>query len=267
MSDATTNDAAEPAADERDKKRRGGMWLLLLILLLLAAGAAYYFFFTKTPPAPDGSFRTGQFQGCDSNGNCGTFVVYAPGFEYAWAFDKASVVELPPGRTPFAQKVGDDIKSAEGVVVTGLASREGGEDFNRWLAACRANAFQSIVAKIQGRVGGEATIYRASLGRYDPEGAAEWALDADGGDTQIERLMIMAFIIETDPNIDLSEALRDGILKNVEPALADQLPQVAEQLDFANYSCWGEAFELTTIGGRMGRSCYPEPSSCSVFTQ
>lgn len=267
MTDTVT---PEQAGGEK-KERRSSLWWLLLLLLLIAAGVAYYFFVIRQAgPDPDGSFRTEVFEGCDSAGNCGKFIVYAPGFDYAWQYDKAIAAARRPGRPPLASKISDDLKAAQGVVVAGLASQEGGEDFNRWLAACRAREFEGLVADVQASAGGSATIYRASLGRYRgeiPLSSADVLGPSAGQRTQVQRLMVLAYIIEAEPNIDLAEALRDGIERHVGPALADQLPEVAQQLDFENYSCWGEAFELTTIGGRMGASCYPEPASCSVFTQ
>ena len=261
MNEPTTAEAAEGG---EKRKRRSGLWLLLLLLLLIAAGVTYYISIQKPPPPPDGSFRTG-FKGCDNAGNCADFTIYAPGFAYAWEFDKAVTKPIPTGKTPFDRKIETDLKDASAVVVVGVASQEGGEDFNRWLAACRANAFEGMIAKAQGRVGGRATLYRASLGRYRGETPLDTASLADGSRTQVQRLLVMAFVSNPDPNTDLAAALRDGIEKNLSPALEAALPEVARQLDFEKYSCWGEAFQLTTIGGAMGNSCYPEPSDCSPF--
>lgn len=258
---------SESTVEEQPKRRRW-VWLLLLLLLLLLAGLAY-FFTRPTPPNPDGSFRSATLKGCDSAGRCIDFYIYAPGFNYAWVYDRAEIAALKPGSEPFERKISDDLANAEAVVVAGLASQEGGEDFNRWLSACRARTFEGVVLDAQNSAGGSATLYRASLGRYQGEPIVASVGVPEGSATQLQRLLVLAFVTNSEAGVDMAEALKDGIAQFLTPELERALPEVAAQLSFDRYSCWEDEFELTPIGARS-TMCFTEltdnyQAQCAAF--
>lgn len=235
-------EAVEPP---RKSSRRRWLWLLLLLLLL---GGGFGYFWLQ-PRAAAGTAFDLDFKGCDRTGLCADFKLFAPGASYRWVFDTAmfeSVDGRRPDMSPAIQSYMDD---SVGAIASGLASREGSSEFNRRLSACRSMRLADLLADVAGDTD---NIYRVSLGRYvDPAGAPT--------DTSIERLLVMAFILRTDYGVNLSEALKDGLQRELPTALRSALPGVARQLDFTSYECWDDEFAVTQTDEVRG-ACYREPS-------
>ncbi len=268
----TTSTNAGPESDGGKGKSRSTLLIAILILLLIGF-AAWYFLLrdTQTEIGADGEFRT-SFEGCDDAGNCATFTIYAPGRAYAWEYRRTVPVDVPEAQDAFGAKIATDLREAEGILVAGTASQEGDRTFNERLATCRARAFEGIMVDTRDDAGSSAPIYRVALGQYRADApAAASAGGAPGAGTQIQRVMVLAFVKDIPEEIDLAQALRNGANEFLTAAL-EQLENedgaVAEQLQFQRYSCWN-SLEATALGG-YARACYPENPSlidtlCSTF--
>lgn len=269
-----TTNTTQPESGEAKKRSR--IWILLLLLLLIVAGAVYWVYFRGTTEVgDDGEFRT-TFEGCDDSGACATFSLYAPGRAYSWQYRRAVPTDIATEDEAFGAKIADDLRSADTVLVAGLASQEGGERFNERLATCRARAFEGIVIDAREDAGANAPIFRVALGQYQADDDAPAASTASvaggqGEATQIQRVMVLAFVSDIPEEINLGEALRNGAdaaLTNALALLENEDGLVAEQLQFQRYSCWNE-LEATPLGG-YARACYSENPSlidtlCSPF--
>lgn len=253
-----------------DKKNRSGLWILLLVLLVLLIGAVYWFFLRGDPTeVGDGSEFSTQFEGCDDAGNCAQFTIYAPGRAYAWDYRRAVPVDVDASNVAFGAKISERFEAAEAILVAGLASQEGDRRFNERLSTCRARAFEGIVISAREAANSNAPIFRLSLGQYQAEDGAALttasAADgaAPGANTQIQRVMVLAFVSDIPEGIDLAQALRNG----AQASLTDALQQlrdadgdaVADQLQFQRYSCWND-LEATALGD-YAQACYGENPS------
>lgn len=248
------------ASDQAQRKEDEGgsrWWLWLLLLLLLLGGAAYlWLMFSEEEPVivgDDGRFQL-TFQGCDSQGRCGDFQILAPGFGYRWDYGRDSLQAID-GRAPNLRDVINTqlLAGAERVIATGLASNEGGEDYNRRLSACRSKRLAFLVDDAQLDLGTRSPTYRLTLGRYEPDPTVITE------DTAIERLVVLGFLMRSDPGLNLDEALKDGLLNALPTALAQALGPIARQLDFTRYSCWEREFRATP-DAEVRTACYREPS-------
>ncbi len=245
--------------DRRDGLSRRTMGILLLVLLFLLIIAAWIFQYEapiKRPTPSDGSFRT-SFRGCDSNGRCAEFRIVAPGYTYRWTFDSVSmdpVQGVEPDLLPVTE---NELRSARAVIAAGLASREGGDAINRQLSACRSKRLAALLDGVQSRIGTRVPSYRVSLGRYEDAAPSS---GVSGGDTSIERLVVMAFVLDFDRGLNINEALKDGLLKALPSALADALGPIRRQLDFTRYACWNNEFQVTP-SDQVRSMCFDEPSS------
>lgn len=202
----------------------------------------------------EGTFRM-DFEGCDDADRCGEFVLYAPGKRYSWAYNKMTFDAARAGGSlpDFAQVLDADLRRAEGVIASGLASREGSSFQNAKLSSCRSKALAREIVRLQRSLGTNATIYRTALGRYGEDVAGS-------GDTAIERLIVLGFILEAEEDIDLGQAWRNGLTRNLADALQTGVaPEIARQLDFTKYECWGDDFEITN-NGILRTACYRETS-------
>lgn len=234
---------ASEAKDERP--RRGWVWLLLL-LLLLGVGAAYYFFVVMKG---DGSFRH-TFKGCDAQDRCATFRIVAPGYDYRWAYGKMSLEPKAGAQPDLSAAVSKDLEGAEIVIAAGLASREGDPQLNRRLSACRSKALSGLLTSSAG----SADLHRIALGRYEAD-------EADGSELpEIERLVVLGAVLEQDEGVDLEAALKDGVEKTLDSALAKALAPIARQLDFRRYDCWDDEFAITK-SDQLLTQCYRERTS------
>lgn len=212
----------------------------------------------------EGTFRL-DFEGCDDAGKCGLFVLYAPGKDYSWTYNRTTFdVARAGGSLPdFARVLDADLRRATGVISAGLASREGTSLQNAKLSACRSKALAREIVSLQRAMGTSAKIYRTSLGRYGEDVTGS-------GDTAIERLIVVGFIIEAEEGVDLGQAWKNGLSQNLAAALqAGVAPEIARQLDFTKYECWGDEFEITDNGLRR-TACYRETTLnyaqlCSEF--
>ncbi|MEL6977265.1 MAG: hypothetical protein AAGM38_01110 [Pseudomonadota bacterium] len=252
---------------KRDSDEGGSRWWLWLLLLLLLLGGAAFYWLSAAEEEPvtigdDGRFQL-TFEGCDSQGRCGDFQILAPGFGYRWDYGRDSLQAID-GRAPNLRDViNDQLGGAERVIATGLASNEGGEDYNRRLSACRSKRLAFLVDDAQLDLGTRVPTYRLTLGRYEPDPTVVTE------DTAIERLVVLGFLRRSDPGLLLDEALKDGLLKALPTALAQALGPIARQLDFTRYSCWDDEFRATP-DATVRTACYPEPSQntedfCSGF--
>lgn len=241
-----------------EEKRSGSRWwLLLLLLLLLAGGAAYWWYFMR---GGDGSFSL-TFKGCDSQNKCGRFKLFAPGYSYRWNYDTTKLDPIDGQEPELATVIEKDLKKSKAVIATGLASREGSDLHNRQLSACRSKRLATLLDDAQATVGTSAQTYRISLGRYQQPPSE--------GDTQIERLLVMAFVLEADDGINLDEAMKAGLKSDLPQALKEVLAPIAAQLDFTSYACWNNEFHITPRDD-VRSICYNEPSAsyasfCSSF--
>lgn len=244
---AETNGAA---AGETTPQRNRWVWLLLLLLLL---GLGGYFAATMRsgPPSPAeaGGFEI-TFTGVDVAGRSAVFKVVAPGQAHAWAFGDDDLIPLPEGAATLQTALAADLANSEGVIAVGLASREGTDRLNRQLASCRSLALAGRIADIQADAGVEA--YRLVLGRYEDDELAE--------NTDLERLIVLGFILESDDGVNIDQALRQGLVENLPAALDGLRETLARQLDVSRYACWGEDEFSVTPAGERRALCYRERS-------
>lgn len=251
------SEATQPQPKE-EKKRGFTGWILLLLLLLAIGGAAYWWFVLRPG---DGTFSL-TFRACDTQDRCGRFKLFAPGYAYAWTYNKARLEFIDGSEPELAPVVEKDLKRAEGVIAAGLASSEGDDGVNRQLSACRSMRLATLLDDAQASLDTRADTYRISLGRYDDS-------DDEFDDTSIQRLVVITYIFETDPGINLNEALKDGLRLNLPEALKAILAPEVKQLNFTKYSCWDNEFNVTQRD-TIRTDCYREPSRnpsrfCSGF--
>lgn len=252
--------AADAQTQGQTKKegRGRGLLLLLLLLLLIGGGFAWWWFNQKN----DGSFEL-TFRACDSQDRCANFKLFAPGYDYRWEIGLISLEELigeeGAARDPnLAEAIETDLRDFDAVIAAGLASREGGQFYNRRLAACRSMQLAELVEDAAQTLDLDVDLYRVSLGRYQPSGGQ---VVVEGEDTGIERLVVLAFVSDMDPGIDLGEALKMGLEENLEPALAQTLPAIREQLTFSRYDCWRSPDDYAvTPDQQLRQACYREAS-------
>lgn len=248
--------------DRRDGLSRRTMGILLLILLFLLIIAAWIFQYEapiRRPTPTDGSFRT-SFQGCDSAGRCAEFRIVAPGYNYRWTFDSVSIDPVNGVEPDLLSVTQNELLSAKAVIAAGLASREGGDEINRQLSACRSKRLAALLDGVQSRIGTRVPSYRISLGRYQDAQLTSGGRVVEGEDTSIERLVVMAFVLDFDRGLNINEALKDGLLKALPSALADALGPIRRQLDFTRYACWQNEFQVTPAD-QVRTACYNEPSA------
>lgn len=240
------------ARDDATPQRNRWIWLLLLLLLL--GGAIAYVLLRPGPdvhsPAEAGGFEL-TFTGADSAGREAIFKVVAPGQAYRWELGRDEIADLPEGARALADVLAADLAISEGVILTGLASREGPDGLNRALASCRSLVLASELGVVQSAADTDAQPYRLVLGRYEDDGEEE--------NTDIERLLVFGFVLEAEEGVNLDQALRQGLLESLPAALDDVLAPLARQLDFTRYACWDDAFAVTPAGDQRVL-CYRERS-------
>lgn len=249
----TTNDAQTEGKEERS--RRGWLWLLLL-LLLIGGGYLAWLLLQKEEPVQigeDGRFQL-IFEGCDSQGRCGEFLILAPGFAYRWDYGRDTLQSIDGVAPDLKAVIGDKLAGSEKIIATGLASNEGGEPFNRRLSACRSKRLAFLVDDAQLDLKTTIETYRLTLGRYQPNP------NVKPEDTAIERLVVFGFQRRADAGMNLDEALKDGLIKALPTALDKALGPVARQLDFTRYSCWNNEFKVTP-DSELRQACYRETSA------
>lgn len=238
------------ATEPKEEKRSGGglWWLLLLLLALAVAGAGYWWWQNR---------ETGRFvlpiTACDDSDRCGDFVVFAPGFDFAWTYGKSRLNLIGEGVEPeLGPEIQGYLADAEGVIVAGLASSEGGALTNRRLSACRSMRLAVLVDDAQADLGTSADLYRVSLGRYnDPQESFE--------DTEVQRLVVLTFIMDADEGLDLNQALKNGLSRDLPDALRAIVVPAVRELDFRQYDCWNNEFAITPSGDTR-QACYRERS-------
>ena len=230
---------------------------LIVIIAIIVGFLALTGFFGRNEPTVEiaqleGTFRL-DFDGCDDQGRCGKFALYAPGKDYSWSYNKTSFdMARAGGQFPdFARVLDADLRLAEGVIAAGLASREGSSFQNAKLSSCRSKALARENVPLRRPLGTDATRYRTSLARYG-EDVAGW------GDTAFERRIVVGFILETSEGLDLDQAWKNGLTANLAAALqAGVAPEIARQLDFTRYECWGDDFAITN-NGLLRTACFRE---------
>lgn len=229
---------------EKEQSSSWRTWLLaLLLLLLLAGGAAWWMgLFNKSTDQVDLSFR-----GCDQQNRCADFTLYAPGQDYRWTLDKAVFDPIEGAQPDLVPAVAEIMSRAKGAIASGLASREGGSQLNRRLSSCRSLRLADLLAEA---AGDSANIYRIALGKYVDAGTQR-------DDTSIERLVVMAFIMDMDEGTDLSQALKAGLNRQLPPLLAQFAPEIVKQLQFTRYECWNSEFAVTQRD-EIRQSCFRE---------
>lgn len=257
--------------DRRDGLDRRTMAILLALLLLLLIVFAWIYrsdeeVVVKQPT--DGSFRT-TFQGCDRAGRCAEFRIVAPGYDYRWTFDSVDIDPVNGVEPDLLPVVQNELRGARAVIAAGLASREGGDEINRQLSACRSKRLAALLESAQSRIGTRVPSYRIALGRYQDATLTSGGRVVEGEDTSIERLVVMAFVLDFERGLNINEALKDGLLKALPSALADALGPIRRQLDFTRYACWQSEFQVTPAD-QVRDVCYDEPSAdvnsfCSSF--
>lgn len=250
LGEGRMSDAVETAGEEHEKKGRRSLLLLLLLLLLGGAIAVYFLFFRG---AGGTEFST-SYKGCDQSGACAEFTVYAPGIAYAWDFGRAQPRDVPEDAASFADKLKSVAGDAETIIVAGLASQENTNDFNAYLSACRAHRFDGLVREALGDKTPD--IRRMLLGRY--EGGST---PTDQNATEIQRLMVVAFVKDADENVNLAEALKEGSEKVLAERLKTADEQVAAQLDFTKYHCWKDGKLEAVKSGERTKTCYTQRTS------
>ena len=247
-------------ADKHDPMRDAVVIGVLLLMLAGLFGAFYW----SSLRIGDGSFAH-RFQGCDADGRCATIKIYAPGFDYRWTYGSVALEVEDPRRGRLAPLISEDLLDAEAVIAAGLASHEGGDDYNRRLSACRSKYLAQLIEDAQAVVNSDAPLYRVALGRYQPSDGEYFEND----DSAIERMIVMAFVLDQDPGLDLEQALRQGLTAELPLALEAALEPLQRQLDFRNYACWSDEFAVTE-NSELRQICYTEPSPnptafCSDF--
>ncbi|MCI4661973.1 MAG: hypothetical protein MRY63_09165 [Neomegalonema sp.] len=257
-------DSVTIEVEDEKRKPRLAFWLLLLVLLPTAIGGYFVYDYLRARPAAPGSFSL-NFTGCDAQSRCASFKLIAPGYEYRWSlgkaeFDLASGADGTPVEPDLLMAIGDELYEAQGVIAAGMASREAEGFPNRALSSCRSRVLADKFAAASAELSRQLPIHRTVLGRY---GEAE----EEGVDTSIERLVIFALITGADQGVDLSAALKAGLLDNLPTALQKVLSPVARQLDFRRYECWERAFAVTP-NEQVRQICYDEskvPDICDQF--
>lgn len=246
----------DTAPEDKPNTTRDVLVVVLLILVLIGTFLAYDWLDKKG----DGSFAH-SFEACDQAGRCATVKVFAPGYAYRWAYGRDQMEAMEDGMPQLAAVVNEHLRGAQGVVATGLASHEGSDAANRRLSSCRSKRLAQMLEDAQAVANTQAQIYRVALGRYEEGGAP--VLESD--DSAIERLVVMAFILDQDPQINLTQAMRVGLREQLPPALREALRPIQRQLDFRNYACWRTEFGVTP-NAVLRQTCYREPSrSATAF--
>lgn len=228
----------------------------------------------------DGEVIVRQFEGRDRSGRTADFTVVAIGGDFLWAYD-ADRIEQVRGRPRYDPRAdrglrndlvarlneiyGFEFSSADVVISTGLASREGDRDYNRRLSSCRSIRLSELVEAAVADVRGDLDIRRLVLGRYEGP-----ALKVAGGSSAVERRTLVFFVAMDDRNVNVTEALTDGAERSLKDSISQAIyGELPPQLDLANYDCWGEEFSVTPLGERR-TACFAEPeapaeSYCSEF--
>lgn len=238
----------------------------LAVALALVGGAAWAVFGGQRGAVfgPDSAVDI-AFRGCDDAGACGAFRLVAPGADYRWDYGSDRLQQGDGGRPSLRDVLREPLSEARLVVAAGLASNEGGETFNRRLAACRSRRLAALVADAQFDLRTTAPAYRLTLGRYAPDPSAA-SLDA-----AIERLVVVIFMRRANPDMALDQALKNGLADALARGLPDAPAPIARQLDLPRYSCWANEFAATPAGAPRD-ACFDEPADpqelealCAVF--
>ena len=152
-----------------------------------------------TPHAPqsNGPWESFTTSGEDENGNRAEFLIEVLAQEDRWKLNE--VDQLESGRLesvlpPYLEKL-DKLDKAEGVIVVGTASQEGGLTSEEGRADRRADQLLKLVKPISG----VKKIYKLNLGQHSMDQAS------DTSDTSYQRRVIIMGIMKKDPGMDVRD--------------------------------------------------------------
>lgn len=175
---------------------------------------------TLSPVEDSEWLESGDFEGEDDDGRKGEFRILILSEDYSWVFESADNIETAAGPAVLSSLfAGDGMKArfceATHVLSLGTASFEGTAAFNRGLSNDRARQLTEALrqnAPVCDDAAAAPKILAGSLGEYE-EARQCPAYRACAEATRPQRRVLLIGVISLEDDINVSEALRDGLIR------------------------------------------------------